>query len=372
MDIKLFNLSNEIKNYLENKKFSIFLPVQSKVIPQLIAGKDSFVEAPTGTGKTLAFLIPILEKLDKNINETQAIILTPTRELATQINNVLKEIKEFYDNEIKSTLAIGGQDFNDQLRKLKNGSQIIIGTPDRVMSLRKEYKNPLNNLQYLIVDEVDMVLNFGSFSEIEILSEDIGNETTLGFFSASFPIEIQNYVKKFFSKSINNIVIKDKSDSELISHFIKAHDNNKIKTLIKLVKLDTFNPYFCLIFAKTNEEVGLIYKELKLNGIKKISSFHSSLSQRERNRLLKNINNSELIYLVTTDLMSRGMDFPGVTHIINYSLPVDLTYFKHRVGRTNRNSVKGNIYDIYVDSDLIRYNEISKKNLNITFEKVKL
>ncbi len=372
MDIKSFNLSNEIINFLESKGFSKFLPVQETVIPKLLKNNDVFVEAPTGTGKTLSFLIPIIENLDFNKKETQAIIIAPTRELSIQINNVLKELKKFFDKEINSTLVIGGQDFNDQLRKLNNGTQIIIGTSDRLVALNNESKNSFKNLKYLIIDEVDMVLNFGSFTEVESLSSEINKDVTLGFFSASFPLEIQNYIKKFFGKKIENILIKEKDDEVLTSNFIKAYDNNKFKTLINLINHDTFNPYFCIIFAKTNEEVQKLYKEIKSNDIKSVAMFHSNLTQRERNRLLKAINNSEIIYLITTDLMSRGMDFPGVTHIINYSLPVDLIYYKHRVGRTNRNSVKGDIYDIYIDSDIRRYNEISKKNPHIEFKRMKI
>lgn len=371
MDTK-FTKQPEILEYLKSKGFKKLLPVQEQSIPQLTKRRSSFVEAPTGTGKTLSFLIPILSNLDITERKTQAIIITPTRELAVQINNVLKEMKPFYNDEIYSTLAIGGEDFEDQQRKIKNGSHIIIGTADRIMSLRSKTQHEINQLKYLVIDEVDMILNFGGFVEIESLATEIPNSTTLSFFSASFPLETQNMIKKMFGKEVQNIIIKDKEDDELDSHFIKAFDNDKIGTLKNLLNSDKFNPFFSLIFAKTNEEVELIYKELKNAGIREIGAFHSGLSQRERNRLLKQINNSDLVYLVTTDLMSRGMDFPGVTHIVNYSLPVDLTYYKHRIGRTNRNSVKGNIYDIYIDQDIVRYREIEKKNPNINFVKTKV
>ncbi len=371
MDTKFTN-KIEIINYIESKGFKKLLPVQEQSIPQLNKRRSSFVEAPTGTGKTLSFLIPILNNLDIDLAKTQAVIITPTRELAVQINNVLKEIKPFFDKEINSTLAIGGEEFEDQQRKLRNGSHIVIGTADRIISLRSKTQHEINELKYLVIDEVDMILNFGGFVEIESFAKEIPSSTTLSFFSASFPLETQNMIKKMFGKEVQNIIIKDKEDDELESQFIKAFDNDKMKTLQDLLKSNTFNPYFALIFAKTNEEVELVYKQLKNAGIKEIGAFHSGLAQRERNRLLKQINNSELVYLVTTDLMSRGMDFPGVTHIVNYSLPVDLTYYKHRIGRTNRNNVKGNIYDIYVDGEMARYREVAKKNPNINFIKTKV
>ncbi len=365
-------LKEEIINYLKEKKFSSFLPVQEISIPQLLKSKNSFIEAPTGTGKTLSFLIPILEKMDIDNKNIQALIITPTRELAIQINNVLKEMKDFFNEKILSTLAIGGFEFTDQQRKINNGTQIVIGTVDRIFNLRKETKFNFSNLKYFVIDEVDMILNFGSFVEIEEISKDISNKATLAFFSASFPIQTQNMIKKMFNRDIKNIIIQRDKNDELESKFIKSFDGNKLNTLIELLNSDNFNPYFSLIFAKTNDEVELIYKELKKVGIKNIGLFHNGLTQRERTRLLKKINNSELVYLVTTDLMSRGMDFPGVTHIVNYSLPVDLTYYKHRVGRTNRNSVKGNIYDIYADNELKRYEEVFKKNPNIKFTKMKV
>jgi len=372
MDIKSFNLKEEINNFLKYKDFKKFLPVQSKVIPLLLKQNNLFIEAPTGTGKTLSFLIPILNNLDLLTKKTQAIIIAPSKELSIQIHGVLKEMKEFFKTEITSCLAIGGEDFNSQIRKINNGSQIIIGTLDRINSLRNETKHDISNLKFLIMDEVDMLLNFGIFENLDLLKKDIPNEALLGFFSASFPIETQNYLKKEFKKEIKNIIIKSDSSANITSNFIKAFDNNKIETLINLLKSDVFNPYFCLIFAKTNEEVKEIYNVLKEEGIKNLGFFNKDLDQRERKRLLKLINDSKLVFLVTTDLMARGMDFPGVTHIINYSLPVDLTYYKHRIGRTNRNVVKGNIYDIYVESDLKKYNDILKKNKNIEFKKMKV
>lgn len=366
MDTKSYKLSEEILKYLESKNIKSFLPVQESGIPHLLNYKDSFIEAPTGTGKTLTFLIPIIENINVNSSNTQALILTPTKELAIQINNVLNEIKEFLKTEIKSTLAIGGNDFNDQLRKINNGTQIIIGTAERVSSLYKKTQINLSELKYFVIDEIDMFMNFGSLDNNLIIKE-IPYKSTLAFFSASFPIEMQNYVKKIFNKEIKNIIIKNKEDDILESKFIKAYDENKIETLYNLINSPKFNPYFALIFAKTNDEVKDIYSYLKNKGTQNISMFQSELGNRDRKRLLKSINNSEIVYLITTDLMSRGMDFPGVTHIVNYSLPVDLTYYKHRIGRTNRNSVKGNIYDIYIDSDVRRYKEIAKKNKNIDF-----
>ncbi len=372
MDTKFINVKQEIIDYLESKHFKEFLPVQEKTIPILSRRKSAFVEAPTGTGKTLAFLIPVLNNIKLNKPTTQAIIITPTRELAVQIHNVLREIKPFFNEEIKSTLAIGGEDFDDQLRKLNNGSHIVIGTADRINSLRRKTGHEITQLSYLIVDEVDMILNFGGFVEIEELSKNVPHSTTLSFFSATFPLELQNLIKKMFNKEVENVIIKRKDDDELVSKFIKAFDGNKMNTLAELLESSHFNPYFAIIFAKTNEEVEHIYNEMKHRGIKDMGVFNSSVSQRGKNRLLKQINNSEIVYLITTDAMSRGMDFPGVTHIVNFSLPVDLTYYKHRIGRTNRNNVKGNIYDIYDDSDVRRYNEISKKNPHITFEKSKI
>ncbi|BDU67646.1 MAG: helicase [Candidatus Tyloplasma litorale] len=370
MHINYINPS--LNKYLNYKKFEKLLPIQNIAIPKLIKKKNLFIEAPTGTGKTLTFLLPILQNINFDNFNTQAIIIAPTRELSTQIHNVLKEIKPFLDYEIKSLLAIGGEDFNDQERKLKNGSQIIIGTIDRINSLREKINHSLIDLKYFIIDEVDMIFNFDAFKNIEVISKKIPYWTTISFFSASFPLELQNLIKKTFNKEIDNIIIKKDAQDKIDSFFIKAYDGDKLKTLIELLNSNQFNPFFSLIFTKTNEEAEFIYSKLKTKGFKNVALFSSNLSQRERNRLLKKINKSEIIYLITTDLMSRGMDFPGVTHIVNYSLPIDLTYYKHRIGRTDRNIVKGNIYDIYNDSDIYRYNEIVKKNPNVNFTKIKL
>lgn len=379
MDIKFINnLNSEVINYFNKKEFKKLSEVQIETIPLLLKNKSCFVSAPTGTGKTFSFLFPIFSKLNYNEKQIQSLIIVPTNELAIQINNVINDFKKITEKKITSTLAIGRGSFDEQIKKISKGSQIIIGTPDRIISIYEKNKFNLNNLKFFILDEVDMLLDFGSFKKILPLIDILPKNTTFSFFSASFSIEIQNYLKRIFSKfniEIKNIII-NRNENKLNSYLIKTRNDEKIETLIKLLNSDKINPYFALIFSKSNEEVEYVFNKLKAKGFKKIGKFTSNLNHRERNRLFRSINNLEFVYLVTTDLMSRGIDFVGVSHIINYSLPIDLIYYQHRIGRTNRNSInliKGDIYNIYDEQEKKRYHEIIKKNQqNVDFIKLNI
>ncbi len=370
MDIKQFKIDPQLILYLENKGISNYMPIQDKVIPLLLKDKQVIVEAPTGTGKTLAFLLPIISKLNLENKNVQAIIAVPTRELAKQIWNVIQEIKK-YQNNFTTLLAIGGEDINRQLLKWSRMPQLIITTPERLTKLMVLNSIKLTNLKYLIIDEADMMLDFGFMEELEqFVEKNVSkNKLIYGLFSATLPLEVQNFIKKRIHGEVKNIQIIQ--EEQLKINLIKAHNNEKEKVLINLLEADIFNPFFALIFAKSNEEVKNVYAFLKNKGLKNLDYFTSDLSQRERNRVLKSINNLETIYLVTTDLIARGMDFPGVSHVINFSYPNDLSYYRHRIGRTNRNNINGSIYDIYEDKDKDKIEIIKNKNPFLKMERFK-
>ncbi len=359
MSLKQFNLSDDIIEFLENKKFKDFTIVQKKVIPELLKNKSILAESPTGTGKTYSFVLPIIEKI--NINEgIQSIIFTPTKELASQIYNVIRELKEVKDFTVKKFDS--SDDINRQLKHLNNNPNIIVATPDRFEKLVSLTKVNLN-LKYLIVDESDMMLDFGFLFVVKkIIDTYSKNNFTWGLFSATLPLELQNFIKNNLNISdVKNINITN-ANEDVIINLVKIHDGNRDKTFIDLIKSEKINPYFSIIFGNTKNEVEHIFNLMKNNNIKNVMQFTSDLTSRERKRVMKAIENEEVIYLVTTDLMARGMDFKVVSHVINYSLPKDLTFYKHRIGRTNRNSIKGEIFDIYSIEQKEKYDIIRKKN----------
>ncbi len=361
MDTKQFKIDPQLILYLDSKGIKNYLPIQDKVIPLLLKDKQVIVEAPTGTGKTFAFLLPIISNMDFENRNVQTIIAVPTRELAKQIWNVIQEIKKFQSN-FTTLLAIGGEDINRQLLKWSKMPQLIIATPERLARLMQISPIKLTDLKYLIIDEADMMLDFGFMEELErFVGNNVPkNKLIYGLFSATLPLEVQNFIKKRIHGELKNIQISP--EEELTIKLIKADNGEKEKVLIDLLQADIFNPFFTLIFAKSNEEVKGVYAFLKNKGLKNLEYFTSDLSQRERSRVLKSVNNLDTVYLVTTDLMARGMDFPGVSHIINYSYPTDFSYYRHRIGRTNRNNINGAIYDIYEDSDKDKIAIIKTKN----------
>ncbi len=373
MDIKQFNLTPEIKNYLDSKKISNFFDVQVKIIPKLRRNKNVIVESPTGSGKTLSFLIPIIEKLDLNDDGLEAIIFTPTRELATQIFNVIKEINEFI--KFKSSLIIGGKEIEKQKEDLNKKPKIIVATPERFDKLMKETKINLDNIRTIVVDEADMMVDFGFLEIIDSFKNKLTkNKINFAIFSASIPEHIQNWIRKSLIKNETEI-LKIKNEKKIDVNVIKTYSGEKYKKLKQLIQSDSFNPYFAIIFVKTNNEVESLYKKLKEEvNLKNLQYFSSNLTQRQRNKLLKSIHNNEVVYLITTDLISRGMDFEFVSHIVNYELPVDLEYYRHRIGRTNRGNFDsiGLIYDLQTPEEKDKYLKLQKRNSFLNFNMIKI
>ncbi|RKX67272.1 MAG: hypothetical protein DRP42_00905 [Tenericutes bacterium] len=355
MSLKQFNLKQELVEYLESKRFQDFTEVQRITIPAIIKNQQMLVESPTGTGKTLAFLLPLIQLIDEN-KGTQGVIFVPTRELGTQIHGIAKEIQKFYDFSLQ--LAIGGVDLNRQQTKFDKKPNIIVTTPERFNKLRAKTSNPLDNINRIILDEADMHVSFGSIHDIQDFM-NTRQDLRVSMFSATLPLPLQNFIKKTVKGHVKNIVIASKVKE---THFlVKADNDDRFKALKKIMTSSTFNPFFAIIFCKSNEEVIELYRKLREDGLKDVSKFTSEMSQRERNRVLKSINNMDIVYLVTTDLISRGMDFPAVSHVINYNFPSDMNYYKHRTGRTNRNDIEGKVFLIASSADGKKLEQVRRK-----------
>lgn len=367
MAINMYNLKPEVIKFLNKKNINEFTEVQHKVIPSLMKNKSVMVESPTGTGKTFAFLLPNVTNIDIDIKKIQYVIFVPTRELGKQIYNVLQEMRKYVDFTVLS--AVGGEDIKRQFNKANNGAQIIVATPDRFQRLINETKVDLKSVKYISVDEIDMILQFGFMPTIsEILQNRMPNNIVFSMFSATFNIELQNWVSKVVKGKFAKIKIKAR-EKQKINYTVKYDDGRIEEKLISLIKSDKFNPFFSLIFCKKNEETIKVYQNLKRESIKNVAFLNKDMSQREINQIIKKINNMDLEYLVATDKLARGMDFPGVSHIINYTLPTDLSYYKHRIGRTNRESgTQGKVFTLFSDNDQEKMSAISRK-FNIIWKK---
>lgn len=374
MFIEQFNLKKELKEYLKSKNINNFSKVQEDVIPLLLNNKNVNVEASTGSGKTLSFLLPILNNL-KSEDKITTIIWVPSRELGTQINNVLKEIKKNLKDFTFFNL-INNLSIEEDAYFLKKEPNIIITTPNKLIKVIEKEKINFDNLKYLIIDEIDMIYNFGFLEEILIFKERIikKDNKTWGLFSATFPLPLQNFIKnKLQIINVKNIKINSLENEKIKINLIKVNESEKLEKLFKLLISDNINPYFCLIFAKTNNEVNSVYRYLKDKKIEGLYFFNNQLNIKEKNKIMKLIHQDKVLFLVTTDLIARGIDFPIVTHIINFSYPSDLTYYKHRIGRTNRlNTINGVIYDFISENEEDKLEKIKEKNKNLIFKKFKI
>lgn len=375
--MKQFNLSTNLDAYLSKKHFDDYTEIQIQAIPKLLKSQSILAEAPTGSGKTLAFLLPIIKNLNFTVQQTQAIIFVPTRELGKQIYQVVKEIQVFEPN-FTVGLFLGGEEKIGQEKKLARGPQIIIANPSRLNKLIANQSSNLSALKYLIVDEVDMLFNFGAFEDVlEFLIKNKINkkQLTFGFFSSTFSISLQNYLlKNIGSISANNIIVKTNPDKpKIIINTISTNLNSKLTDLMKLINASYFNPFFAIIFTKTNQDAEAVYSFLRQQNLKNLALFTTNLNQRERNKVIKLINIMDTQILVASDLISRGMDFPMVSHVINYTLPTDLAYFQHRIGRANRgNDLSGQIYCLIDNDEKLLLQKLVEKYPQLSFKKFKI
>ncbi|MBP5446327.1 MAG: DEAD/DEAH box helicase [Acholeplasmatales bacterium] len=335
-----FELKEEIVNALNDLHFKSFSPIQKEILPLALKNKSLIGQSKTGSGKTHAFLIPIFNKLDLDNQDCQAIILSPTRELATQIYNVCLHLNKFFDDKIDIRLYTGGSDRLKEIKKLENSQpQIVIGTPGRISDLMIK-ANALKgfNANTLVVDEADMAFEIGFLDDIDLIAGRLTNPQIM-VFSATIKEEIKPFIRKYIN---TNDHIKVDLELNKIKHvLIPIKSRDKFMLLSWLI--NNINPYLCLIFGNKKQDCEAIASFLLDNNIK-VGILHGGLSARERKRVLNDINDLKYQYVVVSDIAARGIDILGVSHVINFSLPTDFEFYIHRSGRTARNNSDGICY----------------------------
>lgn len=314
-------------------------PVQEASIPVLLTGEDVIVQAQTGTGKTLAFLLPLIEKISVNRPDAQALIITPTRELALQITQEARKLAEGKEG-LSVLAAYGGQDVERQLRKLKNGTQLIIGTPGRLLDHLRRGSLTLGAVRYLVLDEADQMLHMGFLAEVEDIISGIPRSRQTMLFSATMPDNVKRLAKAYM-KQPKDIKITPASRQTLDSIkqiVISCTDRGKQNALIQSIK--TQRPYLAVIFCRTKRRASTLNEALQEAGFSS-DELHGDLSQSKREQVMRAFRNAKLELLVATDVAARGIDVEGVTHVYNYDIPQDVDSYIHRIGRTGRAGEKG-------------------------------
>ncbi len=325
-------LSDNLVDLLKKQGIKEPTPIQSEAIPAVLNGADIIAESQTGTGKTLAFLLPMFESFDPNSKKVQGLIVTPTRELAIQITEVAKMLNA--DESFGILAAYGGQDIARQLKKLKNGIHLIIATPGRLLDHMRRETVDFNSLKMLVLDEADQMLHLGFRPEIDMILRLTPKKKQLLCFSATMDPK----VKKIAYGNMNNpveISVKKKAVTlDAIDQLVIKTTDRKKQDDLKL-KLDEDKPFMAIIFCRTKRRVDALDVALTQGGYD-VERLHGDLTQPKRERIMKRFRDLKIQFLIATDVAARGLDISGVTHIYNYDIPENPEIYIHRIGRTGR------------------------------------
>lgn len=330
-------------------------PIQEKAIPTLLEGKDILAQAKTGTGKTLAFLLPILEKIDESSKDIQALILTPTRELALQITQEITKIK----NDQTAVLAVyGGQDVDRQIKKLQGAIHIAVATPGRLIDHLKRGTIELTGIKIVVLDEADQMLHIGFLPEVETILHQVPQKRQTMLFSATLNQKVQSLARKYMDKPVSVQVKEEQITVKDIKQIVyETTDRAKQGDLCKV--LEEERPYLAVIFCRTKRRVSKLNDSLIAMGLNS-DELHGDLSQGKREKVMERFRKAELQYLVATDVAARGLDVEGVTHVFNYDIPEDTDSYVHRIGRTGRAGEAGIAITFAAPKDMNELQAIEK------------
>lgn len=365
-----FALKPEIIQALDGIGFTQPTAVQEKLIPDVLRGRDVVGQSQTGSGKTHTFLIPIFNNLNVNAQEVQAVITTPSRELAQQIVNAARKLAEQLDADITIANYVGGTDKARQIKALEaKQPQIVVGTPGRIKDLMDEQALGLHTVKTLVVDEADMTLDMGFLAEVDAIAGRMPENLQTLIFSATMPQKLQPFLKKYlnnahFEAIPVSTVIADTIDNWLLA--TKSRDRGDV--IYRLLTLGT--PYLALIFTNTKERAKELTADLRGRGLK-VAEIHGDIEPRERRRVMKQIQDLQFQYVVATDLAARGIDIEGVSHVINDDMPDELEFFVHRVGRTGRNGMPGLAVTLYGPDDEAKVAELEALGIEFTAKQIK-
>jgi superfamily II DNA/RNA helicase len=330
-----FGLDRKLAFTITEGGMTIPTPIQDQIIPIILEGKDVIGLAETGTGKTAAFLIPLIEKTLKEYNR-QTIILTPTRELAIQIEDELRKLSKGF--KLFSTVCVGGTSIRPQIQGLRRKNHFIIGTPGRVMDLIERGNLRPQNIRTVVLDEADRMLDMGFIHDMRKILEDIPTDHETLFFSATMSADIEKLVNDFLHEPVTVSVKKKEVTNSIKQDVVKYGNHNKFDTLVNLLKTTDFKRV--LIFGAMKHSVEKLSKELTAEGIKS-ESIHGNKSHGQRQASLKKFKSGNAQVLVATDVAARGIHVDSITHVINYDLPNTFEDYVHRIGRTGRGKEKG-------------------------------
>ncbi|MBI5543470.1 MAG: DEAD/DEAH box helicase, partial [Deltaproteobacteria bacterium] len=361
-------LSEAVRAGLRDRGYVRPTPVQAQTIPIVLSGKDVIVRSKTGTGKTAAFGIPLIEKLPAGARYPLALVLCPTRELALQVSQELTVLASHKD--LRVTAIYGGAPMKQQTDALEDGAEIIVGTPGRVYDHIRRRNLDLSRAQAAVLDEADEMLNQGFFEEVMRILERLPDGRQMLLFSATVPPDIDRLIKRFTKDPETLLLSGDDFTVENIENvlYYTVDAYPKPRNLIYLLELE--EPESAIVFANTRDDTSLVCAVLNRNGFD-AEVLNGDLPQSERERVMAKVKRGELTYLVATDIAARGIDISDLSHVINYSLPEDPAVYLHRVGRTGRIGKKGVALSLVGGREMVTLTALEKR-YGIHFEERKL
>ena len=352
------NLSCEMMNFIRNKKFENATQVQRQTIPPMLEWEDVIAKAPTGTGKTFAYGIPIIEHIDMTSGRVQALILAPTRELAIQITSELHDISE-YKHGIKVVCIYGGQHIAIQLKSLRRNPQIVVATPGRLLDHLNRRTIMLDAVQTVVLDEADRMVDMGFFKDVTKILDLMPQRRNLALLSATLSTDVMTIGWKYQRDAVEITVTEDvESKPDILQYSIKTTEMEKPKLIARIVDDESYDR--SIVFCNTKSKVERITKMLSYKGYS-VDCIHGDIRQNIREKVLNTFRKGELRILVATDVASRGLDIDDVDAIFNCDIPDENEYYVHRIGRTGRAKKHGVSYTFVASiADSVRLREISR------------
>ena len=345
-----FNLQPYLLDAIKEINFHQPTPVQEKVIPLILKGESVVGQSATGSGKTHAFLLPIFSQLDPAKQEVQAVITTPSRELAYQIYAAAKQLNKHLPTPVTIHNYVGGTDKQHQVEQLKRQQpQLVIGTPGRVLDLIKSQALDIHTATKFVVDEADMTLDMGFLDQVDQIASHFPDDLQMMVFSATIPQKLRPFLKKYMENPVMEEIPTETVINPDVKNWLMSTKGRDKKQLIYQL-LTMGEPYLALVFANTKERAIELATYLGEQGLK-VALIHGGLEARRRKRTMRQIRDLDFQYVVATDLAARGIDIDGVSLVINDDIPSDLEYFIHRVGRTGRNGMPGTAITLYAPSE---------------------
>lgn len=351
------NIDERILRAIEDMGFEETSPIQTQAIPAVCEGIDVVGQAQTGTGKTAAYTIPMLMKIDPQIKKPQAIVLCPTRELAVQVAEEIRKLAK-YMSDIKVLPVYGGQEIVRQIKSLKTGVQIIVGTPGRVMDHMRRKTVKFDNINMVILDEADEMLDMGFREDMETILTETPEDRQTVMFSATMPKAIMDIAGNFQKDArIIKVVRKELTVSNIEQFYYEVRPKNKTEVLCRLI--DIYNPRLSVVFCNTKRQVDELISELKGRGYF-ADGIHGDMKQQQRDRVMDDFRSGKVDILIATDVAARGIDVDDVDMVFNYDIPQDEEYYVHRIGRTGRAGRSGMALSFISGKEVYKLKDIER------------